>query len=429
MNSNVCNFLKKHGMHYEDIDMRALTDEFVAQMRSGNAGDVKSLMMIPTYVHLDGDVPLNEPIIVMDAGGTNFRIAAVTFDAEGKAKIDRFQKRPMLGTQGAMTHEEFFDTLARIIEPYDKVSDKIGFCFSFATEILPNCDGRILEFSKEVEVSDMVGRIIGEETNRALEKIGCGKKRFVIINDTVAALLGSYAENAGSNYDGYIGFILGTGTNTCYVEKCENIGRIDGVNNGTMAVNIESGGFDGFPRGDIDLDFDATTDQPGYHVFEKMISGAYQGDLILLTLKRAAEEGLFTAATAESISATDTLTMRQIDEFCAAPDGDNYIAALAADTADRAAIYDIVDCSFERAAKMVCVNLAAVIKQMDCGKSKAHPVCISAEGTTFYKSVLFRPKLDKYVDEFIVGELGSFCEFVKSEDSTVVGSAVAGLLN
>lgn len=63
------------------------------------------------------------------------------------------------------------------------------------------------------------------------------------------------------------------------------------------------------------------------------------------------------------------------------------------------------------------------------GHDPEHPVCIVAEGTTFYKAPLLRPKLAYYLDTFLRGELGFACEIVKADDATLIGSAVAALLN
>lgn len=429
MKDNLSRFLMEQGMHPDLIDLDKSMTEFARQMECGNSGEVESLLMIPTYIRIDGKVPTDKPIIVMDAGGTNFRVATVTFDKSGKPKIENFSKRAMLGTQGELSAEEFFDTLAGIIEPFDKVSDTVGFCFSFPTEILPNCDGRLINFNKEVKVRDMSGRVIGEGINEALKARGCGEKRFVILNDTVATMLGAIADYPDRDFDSYIGFILGTGTNTCYIEQCDRISKLPDINEGAMAVNMETGGFDGFARGEIDRRFDATTANCGDHVFEKMISGAYQGSVICMTAQQAARDGLFTPKGAEKLLALEDITMPQIDAFCADKKGDNALATLLTDDTDRDTLYDIIDASFERAAKTVCVNLGAILLHSGKGKSPDRPVCVSAEGTTFYKSVLFRPKLDKYVKEFLNDKHGLYCEFVKTEDSTLVGSAVAGLLN
>lgn len=429
MKTSVSQFLTRYGMHPDGINLDAGIREFVRQMEVGNAGHPEGLLMIPTYIRLDGDLPKGQPVIVMDAGGTNFRAATVTFGEDGRAILENFSKRPMPGTQGELSAEEFFDTLAGILEPFEGVSDTVGFCFSFPTEILENGDGRLLHFNKEVKVRDMAGRVIGEGINEALKARGLSEKHFVILNDTVATMLGAIADFPDRDYDSYIGFILGTGTNTCYIEDCAAIGKLPDLNEGAMAVNMETGGFTGFPRGEIDRRFDETTANCGDHVFEKMISGAYQGSVICLTAQQAARDGLFSPASAEKLLALGDMSMRQIDQFCENRLSGNDLADLLATDEDRETLFDLIDASFERAAKTVCVNLGAILLHSGKGRDPKRPVCVSAEGTTFYKSVLFRPKLDAYVRSFLNETLGLYCEFVKTEDSTLVGSAVAGLLN
>ena len=429
MKQQVIDFLKKYNMYYGQVDLQHWTDEFVRQMKAGNDGKPESLMMIPTYVYTDGEVNRNEPVIVMDAGGTNFRTAVVDFDSAGKPVIGSFSKRPMPGTQGALTAEQFFDTLAEAIEPFDRISNKVGFCFSFPTEIMPDGDGRILCFAKGVDIRGAEGRLLGEGINEALVKRGCSKKKFVILNDTVAAMLGAIAENPDGNFDSYIGFILGTGTNTCYIERCGNIRHAVVNSRSLMAINMESGCFNAFPRGAIDDEFDATTNNPDDHLFEKMVSGAYMAKLLRLTLVHAAEEGLLSDECAAKLDAVGEITMRDVDSFCEDRFGDSALAKIAVTDDDRGTIYDFVDAAYERAARLVAINLAAVAVQTGLGKSAERPICVSAEGTTFTKAALFRPKLDRYVSDFIVGKLGSHLVFVKSEDSTLVGSAVAVLLN
>ena len=115
--------------------------------------------------------------------------------------------------------------------------------------------------------------------------------RFTVLNDTVATMLCGIGYN-NRPYSGYIGFILGTGTNTCYIESLSEIAKIGG-GEGNMAVNLESGCYSGFPRGDYDRELDAASQNPGDHLMEKMISGAYLGELVTRTVRGAVREGLF----------------------------------------------------------------------------------------------------------------------------------------
>ena len=65
------------------------------------------------------------------------------------------------------------------------------------------------------------------------------------------------------------------------------------------------------------------------------------------------------------------------------------------DVTSRAELTDYLRRALERAARLVCCNLAAVLEQADLGRSIHRPACVVAEGSTFYKGYLFRRKLER----------------------------------
>lgn len=433
MKAKVDEFLRKYNMHYEVIDLNKCCDEFIAEMESGLEGKTSSLKMLPTYISTEGEVPTNEPIIVMDAGGTNFRVATVYFDENKAPVIENFNIYPMPGTKGAISKEEFFDTIVDYLMPVIDKSDKIGFCFSFASEIMSNKDGKLLYLGKELAVGNIVGCLICENISQTLKSRGYNStKKFVLLNDTVATMLGGIANSSNRKFDSYIGFILGTGTNTCYIEKNSNITKVDLSNeqSKSMIINMESGGYAKMPTGEFDKAFDATTINPGEQTFEKKISGAYQGSVITFTIKQAIKDKLFSDDFAEKFSEISTVSMRNISDFCYYPYGNNLLSNCCDDNGnDRLALYYIIDASFERAARMVTANLGAIMIKTGKGKNPNKPVCVVAEGTTFYKSKLFRSKLEFYIKGFLADQKGIYCEFMKAENATLTGTAIAGLLN
>ena len=424
-------FLRKHNMFYEDINMAKSCDIFIEEMGNGLKGNSSTLKMIPTYISLDKEVDYGKNVIVIDAGGTNFRVGLVQFKEDKRLEIDYLQKYPMPGAHGEITKDEFFEKVVEYLSPIIEKSNNIGFCFSYPTEILPNKDGKLIHFNKEVKVSDMVGEKIGEYLMKTLKRNGYfSEKRITIINDTVATLLGGLVNVNDRKFDSYIGFILGTGTNTCYVEENRNIKKNELLSgsSGTGIINIESGGYGKFQRSDIDENFDEGTEAPKAQWFEKMISGAYQGGMVLAIIKQAAHENLFKDKTAEKIERVEKLESMEIDDFCNHPYGMNILAQCVGDEIDREKIYFIIDAFFERAARLSAINLAAVMLKNGKGKNPCKPVCISVEGSTFYKSKLFKSKLDCYVADFMNRQLGIWCELVKVENATIIGTAVAGIL-
>jgi hexokinase len=428
-------FLIKYRMHYETIDIEKETETFIAEMKKGLAGKDSSLKMLCTYINPDVDVSINEPVLAIDAGGTNLRVAVVCFNKDKQAEIEEFKSYPMPGSNGEISREHFFEKISEYLEPIINKSDRIGFCFSYPTEMLPNGDGRLIKFTKEVAVRDMLGVEIGSYLAETIKKkYNKSFKKVALLNDTTATLLGGKAAFPDRRFDNYIGFILGTGTNTCYIEKNWNItGAPFLPSEGSTIINLESGGYNKAPRGIIDERFDGRTADPGGQQFEKMISGAYQGDLLLEILTTAVEEGLFSKGFEDRMKPLQTLSSWEINDFCLHPYSEKNILSKAVSSnegneSDRLTVYRLIDAFFERSAKLIAINLASIMIKTGTGRNPCLPVCIAAEGTAFYKSKLFRGKLDNYVKNIFNDRMDIYCEFHRTENATLTGTAYAGLL-
>jgi hexokinase len=420
------NFLKAHKMTADDINIEKLVNTFLLEMNNGLAGKDSSLLMLPTYIEADGDVKANEPVIAMDAGGTNFRAAKVYFDDNLKLVTENIQHNKMPAVDKELSKKEFFDTFAEYMTDFKTVSDKIGFCFSYAAEIFPNKDGKLLEWSKEVKAPEVIGSMIGEEL---LAAMGTPDKQMVLMNDTVSTLLAGKAATAGKTYDTYIGFILGTGTNTSYIEANKNITKTGGLDlNGSQIINIESGAFGSAPRTDIDIAFDNTTKNPGRYAFEKMFSGGYFGGLCTTALKVAAAEGVFSDAS--KVNGLAELSSEEVNKFVCGIDLDkNALTAVFTREEDKSTAADIINGMIERAAKLVAVNLAAVILKSGKAKSAEKPVLMTIEGTTFYKLHNFQKMFEAFLQEVLSDENKRYYEIVEVENSSLLGAAIAAIVN
>lgn len=429
-------FLKEKQILADDIDLHEGLAQFEAEMAAGLKGEESSLLMIPTYISVTERIPVGEPVIVLDAGGTNFRVALLTFNDFLEPIIEDFQIYTMPGSQGEMSKEEFFDTMVDYLQPVIDKSKKIGFCFSYAVEIQPNRDGRILNFSKEVRVPEVIGELLVENLRQALAKRNLPNDHSIaVLNDTVAALLGGRAGAPSRVYDANIGFILGTGTNTAYTEPATEIVKIkDSLTEDQlrqkMIINTESGGYDNPAASPLDDALDATTADPGAYRHEKMISGRYQGTQALYTIRAALDESdLFSDFFKESFRRLRDLDSRDLDDFLYEPYGASLLSQSCANDEDRENLYYLLDNLFERAARLVAINLAAVFRRSKGGTNPVRPIAVTADGTTFYKSKLFRPKLDYYVRTFINEELGIYVTFRKVENANLIGAGIAGLTN
>ncbi|MGD0597883.1 MAG: hexokinase [Sedimentisphaerales bacterium] len=439
---NVTRFLRKHQMDYLDVDIDLVIDSFLSEMQRGLAGKKSTLDMIPTYIEVGADVPTNKRVIVVDAGGTNFRVATVYFDDQKIAAIENLRLYKMPGVQHEIGKDEFFKIMAGYLKDVVAASQNIGFCFSYAVEMFPNKDGRLIRFSKEIKAKDVVGQFIGENLNRALASMGLGgNKKIILLNDTVVTLLAGVGYQNRS-FGSYIGFILGTGTNTCYVEKNSNIKKTlvrRSVSEGgknldllkSQIINTESGNFGRIKQGKIDAAFDKSTVNPAVHKFEKMISGAYLGPLCLATIHKACDDGLFSTAVANALWQIPELDTKDMNAFLLYPYGNNPLADAAkqGNADDSLTLYYIADRLTERAAKLTAINLSAMAIKSGSGTDPSRPICIVAEGTTFYQMKGLKNRVEFYLKQYLENKFGIHYEIISVDNATLIGSAIAGLTN
>lgn len=425
-------FLKHYRMDPLDVDFAETISMFLDQMQRGLAGRKSTLDMIPTYLTADNDVPVGKRVIVADAGGTNFRVATVHFEPDKSAVIDSLKIFTMPGVERKLNKTEFFSAMAEYFRHVADASEAVGFCFSYPVEILPNKDGRMIRFSKEIKVSGVEGQLVGEHLNRAMTASGLAdRKRIVLLNDTVATLLAGVGYQ-NRDFDGFIGFILGTGTNCAYIEHNAEIKKKSGLDpDGFQIINTESGGMGRGYRGKLDARFDKTTVNPGVNIFEKMISGAYLGPLCLFVLQQACKDGLLGKHAAAILNTLSVFDTKEMNTFLLYPYGDNPLANACRQGTDEDTLiaWHIADRLTERAAKLSAVNLAAMAVKSGRGTDPTRPICIVAEGTTFYKMKAVQSRVAYYLKHNLENKKGIFTEIVHVDNATLIGAAIAGLTN
>ena len=440
-------FLRDVEMHSADIDLDSMVVHIMDEMTKGLNGEPSSLAMLPTYLEIDTDATVGEKVVVLDAGGTNLRTAIIHFDQNGRAQINSFLKQPMPGTNGSqVSNEEFFDSLANLILPLLKEEDgkRIGFCFSYQMEMHPDKDGRLIRWSKEVLAPGVVGQMMGACLKEALRKKGLvNTPSLVMLNDTAATILTGKALTRERDWGACVGFILGTGTNSCYVESNSAIGKASDLDpNHSQIINCESGGLDLDCRGRADVLLCEETEIPVSQQFEKMLSGRYFGPLVQKTISLAAEAKLISRPFALGIEKLGNLSTRDADNYAHNPsDSRNPLVTLLANSAsegkgaaetrsgaDARRLWHLVDGLLERAAKLSAANLAAAVLKGPGGDGPLQPACIVIDGTTYYRYYRFAHRVESYLRPYLCSR-DKYYEILQVEDAPLVGAAVAALTN
>ncbi|WP_242941215.1 hypothetical protein [Sporobacter termitidis] len=419
MTKKTDDFLRRCGMHPDGVDFNEIKNTFIDEMKAGLEGERSSLDMLPSY--LSARPAGDGTAVAVDIGGTNLRIA-LTACQGGQFRILSLDEFPVPGLEREVTKAEFFREIAGHLLPAARQSGNIGVCFSHAVEMLPGGEGRLIAFSKEIKVSGAAGMEILKELSQALREAGAGPaKHSVLLNDTAAVLLGGAMASGGQDCGGYVGFVLGTGMNLSYVERTAEIKKLGGGADDTMIVNTEAGGFGGVPAGLLDRALDAASSNPGAHLLEKMTSGRYLGRLILLTLQKAAADGLLTPPASEAVLRLGDLPLPAASDFMSDPRGGSRLAALCRDESDRDAVYTVADRIVGRAAKLTAAAVAAAVEKT--GARPDRPACVTAEGSTFYKLYGFR---EKFLNCLARGGYGH-TRVTGVENATLLGTAAAAM--
>ena len=421
-NEKALDFLQRHGMTPESVDPDVCIYRMLAEMRSGLAGEHCSMDMIPTYLSNDGQLQAGVQAAVIDAGGTNFRSALVHFQPAGYTVTDMI-KRKMPGTEAPCTWDEFVRFTADAIEPLMDRADVIGFCFSYAATITPEIDGRVITIDKEVVVEGCEGQLIGASLLAELGRRGITGKKIVILNDTVAVLLGMAAGLDKSKYAGFIGQVSGTGTNTCVSLPVSEIKKLGLEGDNGMIINLESGKYDGIPGGDFDRMLDEQSHNPGQKHFEKLTAGVYLGEICHLMLNAAADEGLLSEECAEKVRALPVFDSAVIDAWAC---GEGY-EMLGGNEDDHSFAQTLSLALFRRSARCMCVNLLALAELIGGGREK--PICMLAEGSLVQKGRCYRPELERLLELYGTEKRGIALELHVGQETTLPGSAAAALLN
>ena len=412
--------MARHGMSAERIDLDVCTKKIYETMQEGLRTKLETMPMIPTYLRGDAEVPKNRKVAVIDAGGTNFRTALVSFDKKGPV-VEHLQIHDMPGLHEPADWTDFISHTAQSILPLMDEAESIGFSFSYAAEITPEKDGRVIGITKQVDIRNAEGKLLGAELVAELVRLGAEPKKVIVINDTPATLLGGSASLNKGKYGGFIGLVVGTGANTCCIIEDKRIEKLGLSGSGKMMVNLESGYYCGFPQGDFDRAMDADLPDTGSGTAEKMSSGRYVGDVCLYALKAAAEEGVFSEKAAAFI--------REL-RFFKTPIADKWGSGklpkeLRGDDAVNA-VY-IIDEIFHAAARCVACTLCGIL--MLTGEGTDKPVCIAVDGSLYKKSALFKPALFDCMAVYAGEIMGRKYEFVTAEEATILGTAAGALLN
>ncbi len=420
-------FFERHNFE-EKLDIDKITNILLEDMNNGlkkNHEELSSMDMIPIWKSVAKENPRNKSVITIDAGGTNFRTALVKFSDEGVPKIHSFFKYKMPALDAPMTNKDFFDKLAEYLSPLKNQAEYISFCFSFAIKIYPDGSGEAIKLSKEIKLPEIAGTKINDELLKALKRDGwTSVKKIVMVNDTACVLQAGAIDSKPEDFAGFVGFVLGTGLNSAYIESGD-IEKVKSEKNSfkigsdyaipkSQIIVCESGKCNKIPQSDFDKALSQRAKLPKEYFLERMCSGRYLGELCSIVLKTASEDSLFSENTKQEILQHRDFTTEEISLFLTryknTPLVGNNINSqyelsknfIITDINDFKKIYILSKAVFTRASILSAAILASASIKMCMNKQRTRkPLCLSADGSVFLKGFEIKENIEKELIKYL----------------------------
>ena len=401
--------MEKNIFKLDNEQLKGIAHAFREKVEEGLNKNNAEIQCIPTFI-LPKATDVKGKALVLDLGGTNYRVAIVDFSTEKPIIYPNngWKKDMSIMKSPGYTREELFKELADLIVEIKREEEMpIGYCFSYPTESIPGGDARLLRWTKGVDIREMVGQFVGKPLLDYLNEKN--KIRFTgvkVLNDTIASL---FAGLTDKSYDAYIGLIVGTGTNMATFIPSDKITKLDPECHvqGLIPVNLESGNFYPPFLTAVDDTVDATSDSLGKQRFEKAVSGMYLGDILKAAFPLEEFEEKFDA--------------RKLTAIMNYPDihKDIYV--------------QVAHWIYNRSAQLVAASLAGLIALLKSYNRDIHRVCLIAEGSLFWSesrkdknyNILVMEKLQELLREL---ELEDVEVHINSMDNAnLIGTGIAAL--
>uniref|UniRef100_A0A671QBA0 Hexokinase-2 n=1 Tax=Sinocyclocheilus anshuiensis TaxID=1608454 RepID=A0A671QBA0_9TELE len=397
-----------------------------------------TVKMLPTFVRSTPDGTERGDFLALDLGGTNFRVLLVRVRSGKRRSVEMHNKIytiPQDITQG--TGEELFDHIVHCIADFLEYMGMkgallpLGFTFSFPCHQTRLDQGILIKWTKGFKASGCEGEDVATLLKDAIHRSEDFDLDVVaVVNDTVGTMMTCGYEDPQCE----VGLIVGTGTNTCYMEEMSNVELVDG-DEGRMCVNMEWGAFG--DRGELDdvcTEFDRAVDDqstyPGKQRYEKMISGMYLGEIVRNVLldftakgllfrgklsERLKTRGIFETKFLSQIE-SDRLALRQVRSIL------QHLGLTSSTCDDSILVKEVCSVVSKRAAQLCGAGLSAVVDKIRLNRGlEKLSITVGVDGT-LYK---LHPHFATFMRETL-RDLAPNCEvtLVQSEDGSGKGAAL-----
>ncbi|EPE26462.1 Actin-like ATPase [Glarea lozoyensis ATCC 20868] len=290
---------------FSDDDVRKCSKQFIFELDKGLKSVVPTVCQIPTYVTKVARGTEKGVSLAVDLGGTNLRVCSVELNGDTTLTAKHAKKVIPPGIMTAATGAELFHLIAHEIDQFLQLHHRdaleklrqskdvlpLGFTFSYPAYQTSINSGILLRWTKGFVIPDVVNKDVCQLLQVAIDEFNLPVEVTALVNDALGALMFRTYTLPLSQTRTSVGAIFGTGTNGVYLEKLSNITKSLGNHDdstGEMFISCEWGSFDNGllvqPNTTYDVKVDQISMNPGNQMFEKRVSGMFQGELLRVVL-------------------------------------------------------------------------------------------------------------------------------------------------
>lgn len=413
--------LRQSSMTADTLDLRTMTQLFLSQMRISLYGGVSSVPMLPTFLKPFGAIRPGERVVVAELDDREVRVSRVTFGGETpvQGEVSAF---PIPGREYPAPLEDLLYAVAELAAPLLPEADRLALCLPFPVDYDGKGDGVIRRFPGSMTVEDFENKPLLATLAQELESRGFGSLPMALVNQA-AAVQADTARSlpAGSRC---VSLTWGSHIDLGFTAPGSIVLRWPGIRGDLMLFH---GGFSSaqcVPFGMVDYSKDRDCYGPGLDLYLKMVSTDYLGDTVRLTLIKAAERKLLSFGCSRDVLSLTYLGLDAVLDFLDDPIRGGTLAHFCREPQDREVGLAVAEAVLERAARLVCANLSAVLSFVGAGQDPEHPACVGVWGEAF-RSPRLRAMLGVQVKHFTQEVLGLHVQLREEPASPALGAAAA----
>ncbi|KAI8332174.1 hexokinase-domain-containing protein [Choanephora cucurbitarum] len=426
--------------------LKALANTLKEYMEIGleKCNTESEIPMLPSWITRRPTGQEKGEYIGLDLSGSYVRVYLVTLQGQGRIKtrqakytVKEYLKRGDISKLIDFMTECVDSFLSHVNMGDAKQPLPLGLCISFPLVQTAINNAYVLRWTKDFSIT-------GGEKKNLVDLLQTSFRRReipVVIKAVVNGAAGCLLAHSYRSLDTLLACTVSTGTNAAYWEKVETAPKLKSrLHNGEqeMIVNTEWGSFgdsksETIPHTFYDIRVNRQSVNPGVHVYEKMCSGLYLGEIVRLIFvdfldRRLLFDGQYSKELntpyffeTAYMSAIETDNSHELEETKHIIE--NILNLKSSTLTDRKMVKRICELVGRRAARLIAAGMSSIIRKRDGLETG---LTISVEGVIYEHYANFPDRVNKALQE-IYGDQFERINIGIARDGNGIGAALAAM--